>query len=196
MKRGQNGFTVVETLLVLILFAIIGFTGYYVYHSQKNSNSSYNSAASSANSTVSSLPKASSSGKFVFKEFGVEFDLPSGLKGLSYNVQHFTDGDGIYLTLPAFKEVNDKCYGKTDGESAAGPSFAAISKGSGTFDQSQAVEAGLLKQFSGYYISISYPNGITIGCKSDPNDDSVQAAAHKYQQAFVYAFQATATEVK
>jgi len=51
MKRGQNGFTVVETLLVLILLAIIGFTGYYVYHTRSNANSTYNNATKTANTT-------------------------------------------------------------------------------------------------------------------------------------------------
>lgn len=63
MKSGQRGFTVVETLLVLILLAIIGFTGYYVWHTQKNTNSTYNNSAklnSPANSTSS---KTSTSNK-------------------------------------------------------------------------------------------------------------------------------------
>lgn len=55
MKRGQKGFTIVETLLVLILLAIIGFTGYYVYQSRNNANSSYNDAAS-----TKTVPAASS----------------------------------------------------------------------------------------------------------------------------------------
>lgn len=54
MKSGQKGFTVIETLLVLILLAILGFTGYYVWHSQKTANSTYNSAAKTSNSTASS----------------------------------------------------------------------------------------------------------------------------------------------
>lgn len=53
MKRGQKGFTVVETLLVLILLAIIGFTGYYVYHTKNNANSTYNNTSKTAASDVS-----------------------------------------------------------------------------------------------------------------------------------------------
>lgn len=51
MKRGQKGFTVVETLLVLILIAIIGFTGYYVYHTKNNANTTYNNAANTSKSS-------------------------------------------------------------------------------------------------------------------------------------------------
>ena len=188
MKRGQKGFGAIEALLFLILVSILGFTGYYVYHTRNNTNATYNTAASSSNNVP-----VSSSSMFVFKEPGLEFDLPADLKGLAYTVQKYDTGDAILLTLPAFKDANDKCYGTSD--SGNGPSFASIYKGTGTFNQDQP-DSGLLKQFNDSYVTISYPNGITIGCKNDPNDDSVQAAAHKYQQAFVNAFKATGTEVK
>src|SRR5579884_335933 len=63
MKSGQKGFTLVETLLVLILLAIIGFTGYYVYHTQKNTSVSYNNASNSATATTPAA-KASSQSAF------------------------------------------------------------------------------------------------------------------------------------
>lgn len=45
MKSGQKGFTIVETLLLLILLAILGFTGYYVWHSQKQTDKTLNTAS-------------------------------------------------------------------------------------------------------------------------------------------------------
>lgn len=51
MNRRQKGFTVIETLLLLILLSIIGFAGYYVYHSKNNANSSYNDTAKASSST-------------------------------------------------------------------------------------------------------------------------------------------------
>ena len=45
MKHNQKGFGAVEALLFLILLSILGFTGYYVWHTSKNANSTYNSAA-------------------------------------------------------------------------------------------------------------------------------------------------------
>jgi hypothetical protein len=50
MKRNQKGFGAVEGLLILILLSILGFTGYYVYHTRNNANSTYNKTASSTNS--------------------------------------------------------------------------------------------------------------------------------------------------
>ena len=71
MKRGQNGFGVIETLLVLILLSILGFTGYYVYHTRNNANSTYNNAAASgssqsSNSSAPSLGDAVSHTKAVY----------------------------------------------------------------------------------------------------------------------------------
>jgi prepilin-type N-terminal cleavage/methylation domain-containing protein len=37
-RQKQSGFTVVEVLLVLILIAIVAFAGYYVWHSQKDTD--------------------------------------------------------------------------------------------------------------------------------------------------------------
>ena len=58
MKSGQKGFTIVETLLVLILISILGFTGYYVYHSRNNAKSTYNNAASTNLSPTQTSAKA------------------------------------------------------------------------------------------------------------------------------------------
>lgn len=59
MKRGQKGFSTVEGLLVLIIILLIGFIGYYVYHTSKNANATYNSAAqtSASSPTVAAQPK-------------------------------------------------------------------------------------------------------------------------------------------
>lgn len=51
MKHNQKGFGAIEALLFLILLSILGFTGYYVWHTSKNANSTY-SKASDANSSV------------------------------------------------------------------------------------------------------------------------------------------------
>lgn len=39
MKQNQQGFTLVETLLIILIVAVIGFGGYYVWHSQHTSSS-------------------------------------------------------------------------------------------------------------------------------------------------------------
>ncbi len=50
----SQGFTVVEILLVLILLAIIGFTGYYVWHTQKQVNRTLNDTQKTSATSTSS----------------------------------------------------------------------------------------------------------------------------------------------
>lgn len=39
MRTNRSGFTVIETLIIVVLIAVLGFTGWYVYHSRNVSNS-------------------------------------------------------------------------------------------------------------------------------------------------------------
>jgi len=196
MKRGQNGFGVVETLLVLILLSILGFTGYYVYHSRNNANSTYNTAAQSSSSTA-----PPSSERFNLGLYNASLILPQKLKGMT--VSKITDTScptgtvcRVYYALkhPDFTEANNRCYGQSPNNDQA--AFATISGSGGQFNQESEPTAGLLKQFNdhnGYYITISYPNGITYGCSTGIDGSTVQKEAHELQTAFVTAFQQTGT---
>lgn len=197
MKRDQKGFGAVEGLLILIIVGLVGFIGYYVYHSKNTTNSIYNNVANSSTSPVTS----SSNTKFVFKELGVQFNLPAELKGMTYSMHSTTPcGESaicpVYTELkhPDFTEANNKCYGQNSASAEA--AFATIGGNGGTFNQDQNPTVGLLKQFSGSYLTISYPNGITYGCSTGIDGGTVQNEAHKLQTAFVTAFQKTATQVK
>lgn len=64
MNKTQKGFAHLEALLLLIIVAIIAFTGYYVWHSKNNANKSLANAANtnqtgnySKKKTTAALPK-------------------------------------------------------------------------------------------------------------------------------------------
>lgn len=44
-SQKQRGFTTLEALLILVVLAIVGFTGWYVYHARSNANANLTSAA-------------------------------------------------------------------------------------------------------------------------------------------------------
>lgn len=46
MPKNQNGFGLIEGLLVVIAITLIGFTGFYVYNANKNANKSLNQDSS------------------------------------------------------------------------------------------------------------------------------------------------------
>jgi len=51
LRPNRKGFAGVEALLILVVIAIIGGTGYFVYQSQKKTNDTLNSASKSASVT-------------------------------------------------------------------------------------------------------------------------------------------------
>lgn len=49
MKKNQKGFSAVEGLLILIIVGLVGFIGWYVYHTKNNTEATLNQADKSAN---------------------------------------------------------------------------------------------------------------------------------------------------
>lgn len=56
-RLGRQGFAVVETLLVVVIAAILGGTGYYVYHANKKTGDTLTSASQAANSSAAHKTK-------------------------------------------------------------------------------------------------------------------------------------------
>lgn len=52
MKTKQNGFAVLESLLILVIIAIIGGTGYYVWRSKNQTNKTLDNASSASQSST------------------------------------------------------------------------------------------------------------------------------------------------
>lgn len=44
ITKNEHGFSAIEMILIIVIVAIIGFVGWYVYHSMKNTSSTYYSA--------------------------------------------------------------------------------------------------------------------------------------------------------
>lgn len=88
-KLNQQGFAVVEAILIVVILAIAGGTGYFVYHSNKKATSTYNAASKSASSTVAKGTKGGKGGKggpdtgpakteiFIIHEWGVSAAIPT-----------------------------------------------------------------------------------------------------------------------
>ena len=56
----QSGFSAVEVVLVMVIVAIVGGVGYYVYHANNKTLDSYNAASESASQPVVKSKKSAS----------------------------------------------------------------------------------------------------------------------------------------
>lgn len=205
----QRGFATLEAILIGVIVVVIAGTGWFVVNSKHKTTTQLSAATQdSATATKAASSPAKSSGKIVaksqlvFKELSVQMDTPdssSVLTGMSYTEKDLSDGNGgtdptAYLTSPTFTADSAKCYGQpATGDS---PSFAAISKANGQFDASNSGESSLLKQFTDFYISIGYPNGLTDCTATGVDPQLLQNSANKLQTAFVSAFKSSGALVQ
>lgn len=197
-KRNQNGFGLVEALLIIIVVGIVGFGGYYVWHTQHNKNSSTSAVKTSNSTTASNMP---GSKEFVFKELGVQMTLPNDLKDLNYKAIEGTSVTGkkttfIYLSSTSFAKTISDCYSNASTVSTA--SFGALGKADGQYPANAApdnVDGGLLKQFPSFYIDGSYPNGVMTCDKTGISETAAITSAKSLYASFVDAFK-TATLVQ
>lgn len=51
-RTRQRGFSVVEALIILLVVSVLGFTGWYVYHTRQTSDNNSGKASNSSNSTA------------------------------------------------------------------------------------------------------------------------------------------------
>ncbi|MEK7059705.1 MAG: hypothetical protein AAB971_03035 [Patescibacteria group bacterium] len=122
-KFNQRGFAAVETILIIVIVAIIGGAGYFVYSSNKKTNDTLNSAAKVAQSSPDSNTKTKSVAKSTqpvldIKEWDVKIELSPGLIGTTYKIE----GDTAWLSTKDL-DSNMTC---SQYYSSTSPSFQAI----------------------------------------------------------------------
>lgn len=78
MKKHQGGFTIVEGLLILVIVGLLGGTGWYVMHSQKQVDQSYSN-------TNNSVPVPNAKSRNTMKSDTQSFSLDNGSVKLEYS---------------------------------------------------------------------------------------------------------------
>jgi hypothetical protein len=107
MNKKQNGFSVVEGLLIFIIVGILGGTGWYVYNSNKKTNDLLNSAdkASSLASAASKSKSMASQEKYYeIKDLKLKILLTPETQDLIST----TSSKGVYFSLKSFVDAVDK----------------------------------------------------------------------------------------
>ncbi len=93
----QRGFAALEAFLILIIVAIIGGTGYYIYHANSKATDTQNAAQTDANTAVSHTSNDTAAQKFVtIKEWNVRAPYNGKLtleSSVSGNVASFSSSE-------------------------------------------------------------------------------------------------------
>jgi uncharacterized protein (UPF0333 family) len=192
-SRNDKGFAAFDVVLVLVIIFLVGAVAYLV------GNRSTTKTASSSSSSTSKTATTESS-YFDFKELGVKFIPDKSLNGLSYSLITGLEGSGtaVYITDTNVKAAYNEC--QADGGSNAIPgsetneseAFASIGRSPGTFSD-QVEEAVLVKQFNGFYITLSHPNGNNCaGTQAD--QDNWQQVTSTAETALTSSLKATITQ--
>jgi hypothetical protein len=202
--RSQCGFAAIELLLIFVAVAIIGGTGYYVWHANQQSNDTYNASTKAAESSpIKKNARKVSNGELSIPELGVKFTVSKDQPGISYIVQTITDEQGklakaAYINDTALADLANKCSEESAGKTKIRTvGFAALSRIDGQYDaDKEAGEASLIKQFPTFHILYSVPNGAICGSESESVKTQFFAAMHKSQSNFYDSFKATAVEIQ
>ncbi|HWT55788.1 MAG TPA: hypothetical protein VN031_02005 [Candidatus Microsaccharimonas sp.] len=176
-KLSQSGFTIVETLLVLILLAILGFTGFYVYNAQHDASKSLDAASKTVNSasTAQSQKKADSTSsqsnvKYLdIKEWGVKFPYTS-TDTLSY-VLH-TDAPTKFAAIVSANEATNFPGCSTWGAGSIDRGFATDGYYDTTIADEYRQNPGAFTKLGDYYYYYGHDQA---ACAQNPTAAAAEA---------------------
>lgn len=114
MKKQQNGFTVIEGILIVVILAIIGFAGWYVYKTQKGDDAEQANTVITPTSTPSISTTTEQVSEYLkIEEWGVKIPLsPIINDGKSLRNGTNSEDQSIYsLYKQSFADLSDSCIG-------------------------------------------------------------------------------------
>jgi len=113
--KNQKGFAVIETALILVIVAIIGGTGYYVYHVNSKETKTLNTAQAADNATQPKSTTGKSQAQpqkyLTIKEWGVKLKLNSQSQD-AYYVPTPKKPNSVYISsrkLDTFGAQHPEC---------------------------------------------------------------------------------------
>src|SRR2546430_452078 len=107
MKRtSESGFSLVESLLIVVVICLVGFVAFYVFNSKQNVDLTTQSA-----STPSSL-KTSNSAYLALPSAGVKIPVYSTIKDVDTLPTQDGSKDSVSLTTKSFEAAVTQCMPK------------------------------------------------------------------------------------
>ena len=93
LVKYQQGFAVIEAILIIVIIAIAGGTGYYVYQSNNKAADTYDAAGDSASAVTQSNKKGANTDSraekyLVIKEWNVKIPLTEAISNANYRFEN------------------------------------------------------------------------------------------------------------
>jgi len=158
MKIKERGFTVVETLLIIIALTLVIFVGLYVNNTNKHNNSSQSKSAVDDTKPSTSRPVDNSQTK-VIKELGVKITLDDAIKDIQYTPNIASAEDTQTTSISVTTKSLDEAFRACGASETAYKQIMVIKRGNGTYVQGNDFFVTLLKQFESFYLTRSSPDG-------------------------------------
>jgi hypothetical protein len=204
----QSGFAVMEIILIFVILGIVGFTGWYVWNSKKNTNKTYDSSSAASQAKAASAKKSSNAKPspppqqyLVIKEWGVKIPLSASIEKAHYTISNSSAPEEIVYLLDTTFDNTKNANGKSCAGTYEPGMFAIARVKKADINQVPEVEgeqSGLLangesKVMPGYYVSGSAANQAYPGCTFlDENtatlDNNIKTLWTSDKKAFTDAF--------
>jgi hypothetical protein len=177
MRLNQKGFSALEGLLIFIVIALLAGIGWYVWDQNKKEEQKQSAAPTTQN--VEEQP-AETLEPMVIKELGITIKPSSALKGLTYTIQKFDDGEALMFKTTEYTTKIKACNPDEPEQAGKDASFMSATRQVGTAPEETTIETGdTIKQFDGFWVSAGYPNGIP--CADGKGSEAVNALEKKLQ---------------
>lgn len=108
MNKTQKGFALIESLLIILILTIIGFGGYYVWHTQKQTDKTNSDTLKASQSTTVPSSDNSPVAYLTIKEWGVRMKLSNETTSLYYAIKP-DDPNVAYLGFRTIDKIAPSC---------------------------------------------------------------------------------------
>lgn len=155
-QRLQEGFGIIEALLLLIIISIIGFTGWFVLQSQKTTDTVLEDSNISLPAATQGKSSQNTAGQFfAIKEWGVKFKKPSQDAQFIYAPLQDMAGSGMAFGTDQSEELGNGCK-----VSAGGIGILMRLTQKSTQEASPPAPLNDEKPINGYYYYYSRPQAL------------------------------------
>lgn len=180
-RTGSNGSIGIVLIVALCLAAAAA-----AYLAATRNTGGSTGSSNTTNGTETTMEENTDTGRasaLPVPELGISLPLEGGLAGMTYVADTVDNPDRsrspvAYVMVGSFHRLFKDCDDNYEGSD--GPAFAILTRNNGDMPP-QAAAAGTARQFDGFWISTSYPEGLDCGTDDQALASRIDQAAQELQ---------------